>query len=128
MTLVDANILLYDANRSAPEHEVARDWLDRQLSGTARVGLPWPSLLAFALQFPQPKGVIQRHPWLGLAPFGRGLLVACALAVGVVGLAISSQPSTEKPEENPCQRAGSIIECQNQFLGEQVALTGKPRG
>jgi YYY domain-containing protein len=32
---------------------------------------------------------------LGLAPFGRGLLVACALAVGVVGLAISSQPSTK---------------------------------
>jgi toxin-antitoxin system PIN domain toxin len=47
VTLVDANILLYAANRSAPEHEIARDWLDRQLSGTARVGLPWPSLLAF---------------------------------------------------------------------------------
>lgn len=47
MTLVDANILLYAANRSAPEHELARDWLDAQLSGTARVGLPWPSLLAF---------------------------------------------------------------------------------
>ena len=47
MTLVDANILLYAANRSAPEHDRARDWLDSQLSGTARVGLPWPSLLAF---------------------------------------------------------------------------------
>jgi toxin-antitoxin system PIN domain toxin len=47
VTLVDANILLYAANRSAPEHERARTWLDAQLSGTARVGLPWPSLLAF---------------------------------------------------------------------------------
>lgn len=47
MTLVDANILLYAANRQAPEHERAREWLDAQLSGTARVGLPWPSLLAF---------------------------------------------------------------------------------
>ncbi len=47
MTLIDANILLYAANRSAPEHDRARDWLDSQLSGTARVGLPWPSLLAF---------------------------------------------------------------------------------
>lgn len=47
MTLVDANILLYAVNRQAPEHERAREWLDAQLSGTARVGLPWPSLLAF---------------------------------------------------------------------------------
>jgi toxin-antitoxin system PIN domain toxin len=47
MTLVDANILLYAAHRTAPEHERAREWLDAQLSGTARVGLPWPSLLAF---------------------------------------------------------------------------------
>lgn len=47
MILVDANLLLYAANRSAPEHDAARGWLDRHLSGTARVGLPWPSLLAF---------------------------------------------------------------------------------
>jgi toxin-antitoxin system PIN domain toxin len=47
MTLDDANLLVYAANRSAPEHEPARAWLDEQLSGTARVGLPWPSLLAF---------------------------------------------------------------------------------
>lgn len=48
MILVDANLLLYAANRSAPEHETARRWLDGHLSGAARVGLPWPSLLAFA--------------------------------------------------------------------------------
>lgn len=47
MILVDANLLLYAANRSAPEHPVARAWLDDRLSGGARVGLPWPSLLAF---------------------------------------------------------------------------------
>lgn len=47
MILVDANLLLYAANRAAPEHEPARAWLDGQLSGHARVGLPWPSLLAF---------------------------------------------------------------------------------
>ncbi len=38
---------MYAANRSAPEHELARRWLDARLSGTPRVGLPWPSLLAF---------------------------------------------------------------------------------
>ena len=47
MILVDANVLLYAANHAAPEHERARRWLDEQLNGTARVGLPWPSLLAF---------------------------------------------------------------------------------
>jgi toxin-antitoxin system PIN domain toxin len=45
--LVDANLLLYAANRDAPEHDVARSWLDERLNGTVRVGLPWPSLLAF---------------------------------------------------------------------------------
>lgn len=47
MILVDANLLLYAANQAAPEHEAARRWLDARLSGTARVALPWPSLLAF---------------------------------------------------------------------------------
>ena len=30
-----------------PQHKRARAWLDERLSGTAQVGLPWPSLLAF---------------------------------------------------------------------------------
>jgi uncharacterized protein len=45
--LVDANLLVYAANTAAPEHPNARSWLDAQLNGTNRVGLPWPSLLAF---------------------------------------------------------------------------------
>jgi uncharacterized protein len=45
--LVDANLLVYAANHAAPEHARARAWLDDRLNGTARVGLPWPSLLAF---------------------------------------------------------------------------------
>jgi toxin-antitoxin system PIN domain toxin len=47
MILVDANLLLYAANHDAPEHEVARSWLDQRLNGTARVGIPWPAILAF---------------------------------------------------------------------------------
>jgi toxin-antitoxin system PIN domain toxin len=47
MILVDANLLIYAANESAPEHPTACVWLDERLDGTARVGLPWPSLLAF---------------------------------------------------------------------------------
>ena len=47
MILVDANLLLYAANRDAPEHDLARSWLDTRLNATARVGIPWLSLLAF---------------------------------------------------------------------------------
>lgn len=47
MILVDANLLVYAATRSMPQHEPAKTWLDDRLSATARVGLPWPSLLAF---------------------------------------------------------------------------------
>lgn len=47
MILVDANLLLYAANRDAPENDPARSWLDERLNGTARVGFPWPSMLAF---------------------------------------------------------------------------------
>ena len=60
MILVDANLLLYAANRSAPEHDAAREWLDAHLSGTTKVGLPWPSLLAFVRLASNP--MVMRHP------------------------------------------------------------------
>ncbi|MGE3412583.1 MAG: type II toxin-antitoxin system VapC family toxin [Dehalococcoidia bacterium] len=47
MILVDANVLVYAYVRDFEQHERAREWLDARLSGTGRVGLPWPSLLAF---------------------------------------------------------------------------------
>jgi uncharacterized protein len=45
--LVDANLLVYAHVASFTQHSRARDWLDEQLDGSAQVGLPWPSLLAF---------------------------------------------------------------------------------
>lgn len=78
MILVDANLLLYAANADAPEHERARHWLDGHLNGTARVGLPWPSILAFVRIASNP--LIVRRPatpadawktawrWLGCDP------------------------------------------------------------
>jgi len=45
--LLDANLLIYAHVSSFPEHSAARHWLDAQLSGSAPVGLPWPSLLGF---------------------------------------------------------------------------------
>ncbi|MDP8943528.1 MAG: PIN domain-containing protein [Actinomycetota bacterium] len=45
--LVDANLLVYAIRKEAREHGRARAWLDDRLNGVERVGLPWPSLLAF---------------------------------------------------------------------------------
>ncbi len=47
MIVVDANLLLYAYNPSAPQHPQARSWLEGIFSGTEPVGLPWMSVLAF---------------------------------------------------------------------------------
>lgn len=75
MWLVDANLLVYAHVRDFPQHEQARDWLDQQLNGTVRVGLPWPSLLAylrivtnpriFARPEPMADAWAQLSAWLG---------------------------------------------------------------
>jgi toxin-antitoxin system PIN domain toxin len=58
--LVDANLLLYAHNRSAPEHAAARAWFERALSGADRIGVPWPSILAFVRLASNP--VVFREP------------------------------------------------------------------
>jgi len=45
--LIDANLLIYAYVPTLPQHETAKQWLERQLNDAPRVGLPWPSLLAF---------------------------------------------------------------------------------
>lgn len=47
MKLVDANVLLYAVDTSAKHHHVAKRWLDRALSGSETVLLPWVCTLAF---------------------------------------------------------------------------------
>ena len=74
MILVDANILIYSHVKSFAQHEPARRWLDQQLSGSTRVGLPWASLLAFLRLvtnprvFEQPESMVdawrQLRQWL----------------------------------------------------------------
>jgi hypothetical protein len=58
--LVDANLLIYAHVSSFPQHTQARDWLDGKLSGRARVGLPWPSLLGFLRIVTNPR--VFQHP------------------------------------------------------------------
>jgi hypothetical protein len=45
--LLDANLLIYAADRRANLHEETAAWLTEQLNGSRRVGLPWQSLAAF---------------------------------------------------------------------------------
>jgi uncharacterized protein len=45
--VLDANILLYAYDTTAPLHVKALDWLEETFSGTAPVGLPWPCISAF---------------------------------------------------------------------------------
>ncbi|MBI2814400.1 MAG: type II toxin-antitoxin system VapC family toxin [Opitutae bacterium] len=47
MILVDANLLLYAEDSLSAQHDAAREWWDRQLSGTGPVALCWPVLTAF---------------------------------------------------------------------------------
>jgi uncharacterized protein len=60
VTLVDANLLLYAANRDAPEHEATTTWLTDQLNGPERTGLPWESLTAFVRLATHPR--VLRRP------------------------------------------------------------------
>ena len=59
MKLVDANVLLYAVDTSAPHHAEARRWLDAALSGAETVILPWLCLLAF-LQISTHPGIYPR--------------------------------------------------------------------
>ena len=55
MILVDANLLVYAFAKDLPQHESARAWLDEQLNGSTRVGMPWESLLAFVRLVSNPR-------------------------------------------------------------------------
>jgi toxin-antitoxin system PIN domain toxin len=55
--LVDANILLYAVDERSRGHSAARTWLEDSLNGSRRVGLPWPSLLAFVRIVTHPRAL-----------------------------------------------------------------------
>jgi hypothetical protein len=45
--LIDANLLVFAVHEESPFHVKARDWLNDQLNGQQRIGIPWQSLGAF---------------------------------------------------------------------------------
>ncbi len=64
MILIDANILVYAHVSSFAQHNRARQWLDRQLNASARVGLPWVCVLAFLRLVTNPR-VFERPEPIG---------------------------------------------------------------
>ena len=78
MKLVDANVLLYGANKSAQHHGEARDWLMGALSGDEPVGFSWAVVLAFVRLatrvglFPRPLELMEAidvvETWLAQPP------------------------------------------------------------
>ena len=55
MRLVDANLLVYAHVADFDQHRAAYTWLDDRLNDTTPLGLPWSSLLAFALLVSNPR-------------------------------------------------------------------------
>jgi uncharacterized protein len=47
LILVDSNLLLYAKFEDVPQHRRARLWLEEQLNGARRIGIPWATSLAF---------------------------------------------------------------------------------
>lgn len=72
-------MLIYAHVRSLPEHAAAREWLDERLNGPARVGLPWPSLLAFLRLVTNPR-VFERPESISAAWQQVEAWLSCAVA------------------------------------------------
>lgn len=68
MILVDANVLLYAYNPSAPQHAASRAWLEEAFNGPAPTALCWASVLAFLR--------IGTHPRVFERPFTRNEALA----------------------------------------------------
>jgi hypothetical protein len=98
--LVDANILVYAHVEDFAQHVQARRWLDDRLGGTARVGLPWESLVTYLRLVTNPR------------VFPRPLAATAAMAQIVDWL---SRDAAWTP--SPTDRHGD-------FLAEYLALDG----
>ncbi|MDR0592531.1 MAG: PIN domain-containing protein [Bifidobacteriaceae bacterium] len=86
MKAVDANVLIYAVDQTAPHHRSAKCWLDQALSGSETVLLPWLSLLAFVR--------LTTHPALSADPLTPGQ------AIGIVE-AWLARPCVRVPSAKP---------------------------
>jgi toxin-antitoxin system PIN domain toxin len=65
--LVDANVLLYAVDVESSHHEVAKPWLEEQLSGSETFAFAWAVLLAFIRLVTNPR--VFESPLSGDAAF-----------------------------------------------------------
>jgi|KBSMisStaDraftv2_1062788.scaffolds.fasta_scaffold774751_2 toxin-antitoxin system PIN domain toxin len=98
MINLDANVLIYAYNESAPQHTIARHWLEKQFDEPDLLGFSWQVITAFlrlstnARAFPMPLPVAEAcevvDQWLDhpktvlLLPTERHWPLLRALAVG----------------------------------------------
>ena len=68
MILLDASLLVYAHDSSSPFHERARSWVEERLNGPSRVGIPWPSILAFLRLTTNPR--VARSPFTPVQAWG----------------------------------------------------------
>jgi toxin-antitoxin system PIN domain toxin len=62
LILLDANLLVYAYTPESPRRQAAGTWLEEILEGPGKVGLPWPTLLAFARLMGNPNVVSKPIP------------------------------------------------------------------
>lgn len=101
MILVDVNLLVAATMTSAPGHERARSWLEGHLTATARVGLPWASIIGFVRVAGQPRAWERPLPPAGAISVVRSWLARpCAWIpepgprhLDIVAALLESQPS-----------------------------------
>ena len=94
--LIDVNLLLYSANADTADHSDASAWLQEQLTGDQRVGMPWETLGAFVRLATNPH--VLRRP---LSPADAWAFIDDWLAVPIVWI--------PQPTERHAQVFGSLI-------------------
>jgi uncharacterized protein len=62
LILLDANLLVYAHVPESSRREAASAWLDQVLNSPSKVGLPWPTLLAFVRLMGNPSVVSKPVP------------------------------------------------------------------
>jgi uncharacterized protein len=84
--LIDANLLIYAVDETAPQHPKARAWLTDRLNSDRRVGIPWESLTAFLRISTHPRA--SSHP---LRPADAWRFVREWLAVDLVWVPVATE-------------------------------------
>ncbi len=119
MTLVDTNILVYATMKDAPEHGVAREWLETQIADEEQgVNLCWPVLNAFWRLITSPRvldanAVSVRDGWSTVAAYVKhaaARVVAPGLHHGEILAELAQTPGLRSDDVPDIEIAALAIE------------------